>query len=216
MLKESLVNSSESVGRKKQESVVFERSLYQYVLLLGISWLYLPKLLQQFILCLRNFIRLHLLFLLSILMPILLILFKEIKVLPGEVPRTAVVPYIPPIIQNQMIVLLGRQYFFQRLAVQTIVLVTTYNPVLLEIITALQKWILVFPGLPLMALFSSILSPHKLAYLLCIYPRSFCIHVYFIVFAHLVQEVFQIGSHFDNNQVLSHEILRLRNYIVVL
>lgn len=130
--------------------------------------------------------------------------FLEVVVLSGKKPRGRILPNVPAIIQYQMVLFFGGQYFLEGLTLQIAILVSAYYIheerflVLQE-----QQWFRI-PGAKGMDEFlPRVLCPNVLANFLSVDAGSLGVDVYLVVFGDDVEEVLEVGPHLDDDQILA-------------
>ena len=105
---------SEGIGRKQQESVIFEGRFDHHLLLLGEACLYFSELVTK----LRSHFREVDFIGVQVVAHIIVgdggfrISPQKVKILSGKVPRRAVVPHISAVIEDEVVLFLGRKYLF--------------------------------------------------------------------------------------------------------
>lgn len=144
----------------------------------------------------------------------LLAFAQEIIVFPGEEPSGRVVPDIPAVIKDEVVLGLGGQDAIEGFGVQVAVFVAADDVGGEGFLALEEEKSLGLPGeIGMGALLSSVLGADVLADFLSIYPRAFGVDVDLIQLGDDVQEVSEIGTHLDHNQVSFTFILQLEGAI---
>lgn len=130
--------------------------------------------------------------------------FLEVVVLSGKKPGGRILPNIPAIIQYQMVLFFGGQYFLEGLTLQIAILVSAYY--IREerfLVLQEQQWFRIPSAKGMDEFFPRVLCPNVLANLLSVDAGSLGVDVYLVVLGDDVEKVLEVGPHLHDDQILA-------------